>query len=226
MTISKNQFWLIQDKLKFQFPYNPENIKIKSSSNNATIEIDELGDITIFKELDLVQFSFNSHFPASYFYGCEYKNLLTPENSKKLIDKMRNNQAPVKFIVTNTFINQLVSIDSFDTTIEGGDIDSIYFSISLKECRSTEPKKLITKTTSTKTTTTKNSNSKTVKTLQEKPRVDTRVKVKTYTVVSGDSLWKIAQQQLGNGSRYGEIAKLNNIGPKYTIQVGQVLRLP
>lgn len=32
---------------------------------------------------------------------------------------------------------------------------------------------------------------------------------KTYTVVAGDSLWKIAQSQLGNGARYPEIIKAN-----------------
>jgi len=32
---------------------------------------------------------------------------------------------------------------------------------------------------------------------------------KRYTVVAGDSLWKIAAQHLGNGSKYPEIIKAN-----------------
>lgn len=47
----------------------------------------------------------------------------------------------------------------------------------------------------------------------------------TYTVKKGDSLWKIASEQLGNGSKYPEIADLNNIGNNF-IYVGQVLKLP
>lgn len=47
----------------------------------------------------------------------------------------------------------------------------------------------------------------------------------TYTVKSGDSLWKIAQQYLGSGLRYGEIKKLNNLA-SIAIYPGQVLKLP
>lgn len=46
-----------------------------------------------------------------------------------------------------------------------------------------------------------------------------------YTVRSGDSLWKIAAEKLGNGNRYTEIVALN--GLKSTVlQVGQKLKIP
>lgn len=47
----------------------------------------------------------------------------------------------------------------------------------------------------------------------------------TYTVVSGDSLWAIAQNYLGNGSRYNEIMSLNGLNST-VIYPGQELRLP
>lgn len=49
---------------------------------------------------------------------------------------------------------------------------------------------------------------------------------KTYTVVAGDSLWKIADAQLGNGNRYMEIAKLNNIKNPSVIFPGTELDMP
>lgn len=48
---------------------------------------------------------------------------------------------------------------------------------------------------------------------------------RTYTVKSGDSLWAIASKQLGDGSRYNEIKKLNGLTSD-TIHTGQTLKLP
>lgn len=47
-----------------------------------------------------------------------------------------------------------------------------------------------------------------------------------HTVVKGDTLWKIAQRYYGNGSRYPEIAKANNISNPNIINVGQKLLIP
>lgn len=46
-----------------------------------------------------------------------------------------------------------------------------------------------------------------------------------YTVKRGDSLWKIAQNQLGSGTRYTEIMELNGLSSDL-IHPGQVLKLP
>jgi nucleoid-associated protein YgaU len=51
---------------------------------------------------------------------------------------------------------------------------------------------------------------------------------KLYTVEEGDSLWKIAARQLGDGNRYKEIIKLNpNISPEgNNLAVGTKLKIP
>lgn len=46
-----------------------------------------------------------------------------------------------------------------------------------------------------------------------------------YTVKKGDSLWKIALEKLGSGSRYGEIMKLNNM-ESTMIYEGNILCIP
>jgi nucleoid-associated protein YgaU len=49
-----------------------------------------------------------------------------------------------------------------------------------------------------------------------------------YAVREGDSLWKIAAEQLGNGARYTEIAKLNadSLSDEDSLSVGMRLKLP
>ena len=46
-----------------------------------------------------------------------------------------------------------------------------------------------------------------------------------YTVVKGDSLWKIAKEKLGNGERYTEIKALNGLTSNI-IYAGQKLKIP
>ena len=49
-----------------------------------------------------------------------------------------------------------------------------------------------------------------------------------YVVRDGDYLWRIAADQLGNGSRYREISKLNNnvLQDENDLTVGMLLRMP
>lgn len=47
----------------------------------------------------------------------------------------------------------------------------------------------------------------------------------TYKVKKNDSLWLIASKELGDGNRYPEIMRLNNLKSS-TIEPGQILKLP
>lgn len=48
----------------------------------------------------------------------------------------------------------------------------------------------------------------------------------TYTVVKGDSLWKIAVKEYGNGQKWVEIARANKLSNPNIIHSGNVLTLP
>ena len=50
--------------------------------------------------------------------------------------------------------------------------------------------------------------------------------MKEYTVKPGDSLSKIAGRQLGDSSRWRELAEINGIRNPAAIRVGQVIRIP
>ena len=51
---------------------------------------------------------------------------------------------------------------------------------------------------------------------------------RSYTVRDGDSLWEIAADQLGDGSRYMEVAKLNDdvLSDEDSLTVGMTLKMP
>ncbi|GBF34148.1 mannose-binding lectin precursor [Desulfocucumis palustris] len=51
--------------------------------------------------------------------------------------------------------------------------------------------------------------------------VQTQPQGKTYTVKQGDTLWALAQKNLGNGTRWREIASANKILDPSKLQVGQ-----
>ena len=52
------------------------------------------------------------------------------------------------------------------------------------------------------------------------------VESRTHTVVSGDTLFNIAKQYLGDGNRYPELAAANGIANPDHIEVGQVITIP
>ena len=48
----------------------------------------------------------------------------------------------------------------------------------------------------------------------------------TYVVKAGDSFWAIAERELGDGTRYAELAEYNGLTVNAVIHPGQVLKLP
>ena len=55
---------------------------------------------------------------------------------------------------------------------------------------------------------------------------DGKPKEKSYTVTAGDNLWSIASAMYGNGYKWVEIAKANNLKNPGLIHAGNVLVLP
>ncbi|MDR1692794.1 MAG: LysM peptidoglycan-binding domain-containing protein, partial [Oscillospiraceae bacterium] len=97
-----------------------------------------------------------------------------------------------------------------------GDVGTIHYTLKLKEYREVSARQIKVQ-------------GDTASVPKETPtRTDNRVQSGTYTVQTGDSLWKIAQKLLGSGARYTEIYELNKdiIKNPNLIYAGQVLKIP
>jgi len=58
------------------------------------------------------------------------------------------------------------------------------------------------------------------------PAASSVVAPRTVTVRDGDSLWRIAERELGNGNRWTELAEANGLRERDPLKVGVELRLP
>lgn len=60
------------------------------------------------------------------------------------------------------------------------------------------------------------------------PKKELSAEIKIYTVQQGDNLWKIAEKELGNGSRAEEIKQMNAdvLGESDVVKVGMKLKMP
>ncbi|MEK7518087.1 MAG: LysM peptidoglycan-binding domain-containing protein [Patescibacteria group bacterium] len=62
--------------------------------------------------------------------------------------------------------------------------------------------------------------------IKEKPTANNAITENKYTVKRGDNLWNISVRAYGDGFRYAEIAKANNLVNPRIIHSGNVLTIP
>jgi nucleoid-associated protein YgaU len=61
---------------------------------------------------------------------------------------------------------------------------------------------------------------------KSRPKPSAAKNTRHYVVKEGDSLWKIADKQLGNKERFREIIKLNSLDDEDYLKIGQRLIIP
>lgn len=216
----KYQMWLTYnaEKEKIQLPVLPESFQTQNGSNNDSIDITGLGEITIMQGRPALQFSFSSFFPAAKFPGLQVSSITKPLTLVQKINTWKASKKPVHFICTACGVDLYCTIEKFDYDEEGGDPGTYQYSITLKEYREITVRQVKVDIPKKEATVQK-----------EKPRVDNSVQPKTYTVKSGDCLWNIAKKYYGSGSNYTKIYNANKGtigGNPNLIYPGQVLTIP
>ena len=202
-------------------PVTPKEMKIKINNKNKTIDIINLGEANILKMPGLSTIEFEFVAPAfQYPYVTNYQ----PQGFYYyLLEKLKVEQKPFIFSVIrqlptgrytypSSFNVSLEDYTILETVDEGFDI---VFSVVLKQYKEFATQRIQIKEST--------EGKKTVE--KKQPRETTKDPEITYTVKKGDTLWNIAKKELGDGTRYKEIAKLNNISNPNKIYPGQILKL-
>lgn len=217
-------FYFEQGGEEIQLPVPPSNLSLKINNKNKTVDLLNLGEVNILKDAGLSEWSFTILLPGKAYPFAVYKyDYQEPEFFLGKFKEYKASKKPVRFIISRlapwggTLFgnNMLVSFESYTVEENAGEEGDLYVSLELKQYKEYLTQKV--------ELTPMDENVVTAIIEPERPAKDPP---KTYIVQEGDSLWLIAKKQLNDGSKFTEIAKLNNLKSPNLLRPGQLLYLP
>ncbi|NDO46202.1 LysM peptidoglycan-binding domain-containing protein [Clostridium sp. ASF356] len=217
------RFYMKQNGEQILLPVAPSELITNVEGESERVELVDIGEGSILKDIGLRRISFTVLLPAVQYSFVQTEGVFQPPIF--FLNQFRQykmSKKPVSLIVfrkladgTELFSGNIdVSFERYTVLERGGEQGDFWVEINLKEYRKI-------------TSATYKIEQKEGQTVLEEYGVKREGKEipNTYTVKKGDSLWKIAQTMLNDGSRYKEIAEKNNIVNPNKIQIGQILRL-
>lgn len=183
-------------------PITPAEVGISSGVNIFKQGVIKVGEIPHFNGSKLRTVTISSFLPNQEYYFAFATKLKTYDLANKLTQWMYNNQ-PLRLIVTETGINMVVTIESFDIKEKDGTGD-LYYDLSLLEYRDVNAPKVgdYYGSGGSGQSGTRTNDSKDI---QDKNEV---LKQVTYIVKKGDTLIDIAKMYYGN-TKYQKIVEAN-----------------
>lgn len=192
-----------KNNVTYRLPVNPEELEIQSNQATEKYNILKLGEVVVPTHNELKTYTFETEFPhEATQYVTATKDFKGPDFWLDLFETWRNKKEPIRFIATNGItkdINTLVLIESYTVVEKAGEEGDKYVSFELIEYK--EFSKKVAKIIIEK--------EKPVATPAPTPSPAPAVTKKTYTIVSGDTLWGIAKRYYGNGALYTKIYEAN-----------------
>jgi nucleoid-associated protein YgaU len=195
-----------------QLPVNPEDVTITGGANNSTSDTVGQGEINDLGFPTLKELTISSFFPKSYngeLYINTGGDFRDPDYYIKFFEDIKKAREPFRVIITDVNVNMLVSIENFEYKYQYG-TDDVDYSLELKEYKEHNIRVLKPSGSGYVTSDSVQQVASASVTNTNSNRSIERSIPKTYTVVQGDNLWKIAQKYLGDGSRWQEIYTYNN----------------
>ena len=207
---------------KYRLPVNPEEIKKTQELDVEKYQVLGNGQVSVPSYLALCEYSFECELPHEEVHYMEAGGLSDPDTYINMITNAQTNKEPLQLIYSNGETDDesvSVLVTSCSITEKAGEEGDKYLSLSFLEYRAPS-KKYKAVQTATATVAQPETPAPTNPAVEETG--------KTYTVVKGDSLWKIAKQFYGNGAQYTKIFEANRdkIKNANLIYPGQVFTIP
>ena len=190
----------------FVFPALPEQISVRNTARYQSFDVISLGSVKVPKGMDIEEISWDGE-----FFGDkkQHEAIVRPDHYRKPIECVKilkdymSNGTVLNLIVSDSFINQDVTISSFQATAYGA-WGNIKYSISLEQRRTLEIYD-----------TTEMNIAAFVPTIPRNGGNDSAGAGLgsgaggNYTVKKGDTLWRIAKQHYGNPLKWPTIYDAN-----------------
>lgn len=217
------RIYLKQGALQALLPVTPAEIRTRTESRNKAVYILNFGEMNLAKKPGLQEISFTVLLPGRIYSFVQTEGVFhEPEFYLNLFREYKAAGKPVQLIVfrrladgTQIFCgNMEVLLEDYTVTEKGGEQGDFWVELCWKEYRGAKSIRYDMKTEGGQTAL-----------IEQGQARESRTPAGTYTVRKGDCLWAIAKRELGDGTRYREIAEKNGIADPGRIFPGQVLKL-
>jgi len=201
---SVNFYFEYRNANRVQLPVNPTKLSVKSPSGNSTVNVVNLGDVSILKTPGLQETSIESFIPVinAGSYVQEGAQVYAPEFYKDFFQAVKRQKEPINFVVTGLNVNLQMTVEDFEYWWEGSDPD-MHFKVSLKEYGKHVVKVSAIRTTPTNNNTASNASS-------NRANVAKKVAIGSKVRVNG-RLYKTSYGTEGGVTEKDAIRKVNSI---------------
>jgi len=217
------RIYLKQDGKQILLPVTPSEIEIKAGNRNKAVYILNFGEINLAKKPGLQEIRFTVLLPGRMYSFVQMEDgFHEPEYFLNCFKEYKAAAKPVQLILfrrladgTQLFCGNMdVLLEDYTVTEKGGEQGDFWVELHWKEWKAAKSIRYSVKS--------QDGGNVLMEQGQER---QAKTPAATYTVKKGDCLWNIAKKQLGDGTKYKEIAKKNGISDPNKIYPGQVLKI-